>query len=74
VHDDITTKLMTNAEASYHAGVGVEAIRQWVKRGHLEVAARDMRGRPLYRWIDVAKAEHKTRKHARRDHSYRVAA
>lgn len=58
--------LLTTADASSHASVKVETIRKWVQRGHLAVAQRDGRGRPLFRWIDVAKAEHATRKHARR--------
>lgn len=55
-HTD-TERFLTMADASYHAGVGWETIRQWVKRDHLPVAARDPHGRPLFRWIDVARAE-----------------
>lgn len=49
--------LLTMADASWHACVGWETIRKWVQRGHLPVAARDDRGRPLFRWSDVALAE-----------------
>ena len=49
--------LLTMADASFHAGVGWETIRRWVKLDYLPVAARDSRGRPLFRWIDVARAE-----------------
>lgn len=62
-------QLITTADASYCAGVTVAAIRKWVQRGHLPVADRDPRGRPLFRWIDVAKAEHATREHARRTYA-----
>lgn len=57
---------ITQADASSYAGVSVATIRKWVQRGHLPVACRDGLGRPLYRWIDVAKAEHATRERARR--------
>jgi hypothetical protein len=49
--------LITLAGASYYAGVGVEAIRKWVKKGYLPVRERDNRGRPLFHWRDVAMAE-----------------
>jgi hypothetical protein len=52
-----TVPLLTVADASYHAGVGAETIRKWVRRDHLPVAARDPFGRPLFRWVDVAQAE-----------------
>lgn len=50
-------RFLSLADASYHAGVGAETIRKWVRRDHLPVAARDALGRPLFRWIDVARAE-----------------
>lgn len=65
-----TTELIesriTTALAATYAGVTVAAIRKWVQRGHLTVDSRDHRGRPLYRWIDVARAERATRDRARR--------
>jgi hypothetical protein len=67
-----TQQLMTSADASYAAGVTVAAIRKWVQRGHLEVAARDYRGRPLFRWIDVVRAERSTRSGAGRVHVARL--
>lgn len=67
-------KLLSTAEASCHAGVTVAAVRKWVQRGHLDIAARDERGRPLYRWIDVAKAEHFTRMRANRRYQTRAYA
>jgi predicted site-specific integrase-resolvase len=49
------------------AGVHIEpnTIRVWVHRGHLPVAERDGR-RLRFRPVDVAKAEYRTRSHARR--------
>ena len=64
-------QLLTTADASCHAGVSVAAIRKWVQRGHLTPAARDARGRPLFRWIDVAKAEYFTRERANRKYQHR---
>ena len=58
--------LVTTAEAANLAGVKVATIWKWVQRGHLKVAAHTERGRPLYRLIDVARAERKIRDHARR--------
>lgn len=61
VAPEVLDQLLTTAEAATLAGVSVHTVRQWVSRGHLLVADRDARGRPLYRWIDVAKAERFTR-------------
>ncbi len=74
MHDDdlpVGEELLSTAAAAYHAGVSVAAIRKWVQRGHLEVAERDARGRPLFRWIDVAKAEYHTRVRANRKYIHR---
>jgi predicted site-specific integrase-resolvase len=60
---------ISTADASCLAGVSVATIRKWVQRGHLEVACRDGLGRPLFRWIDVAKAERATRDRARRTYA-----
>lgn len=59
--------LINTGEAAELAGVSPPAISQWKRRGHLAPAGIDHRGRPLYRWIDVARAEHRTRHAARRD-------
>jgi hypothetical protein len=60
--------LLPGKQAAEYAGVSVAAICKWRERGHLPVATddegneiRDPRGRPLYRLIDVAKAEHATK-------------
>ena len=44
----------------------VQAIVNWRRRGHLQPEAYDDHGRPLYTLLGVAKAEHLTRKRARR--------
>lgn len=65
--------LLTGSEAAAYAKVTVAAVSNWRARGHLPVATdehgaeiRDSRGRPKYRLLDVAKAEHATHKRARR--------
>lgn len=64
--NDGPDSLLTTAEAANTAGVTVTTIRSWVNRGHLEAAGLNERGHPLYRLLDVAKAEAATRDHARR--------
>jgi DNA-binding transcriptional MerR regulator len=58
--------LITTTQAANLACVKVATISMWRDRGHLEPAAYDERGRPLYRFIDVARAERFTRDRARR--------
>lgn len=65
--------LWTVAEAAEHASVSDATVRSWVYRGHLLVARnheggeiRDQQGRPRFHPVDVAKAEFRTRKRARR--------
>ena len=62
--------------AAHAAGVKVSTIAMWVSRGWadpatgerhtLEVAARDWRGRPLFRYADVMAAEKATRRRGRK--------
>lgn len=59
--------LITTSQAAELAGVSTGAIRQWVRRGHLEKAGIDERGQSMFRVADVARAEFKTHKHARRE-------
>lgn len=70
--------LLTAADAARYAGLldehgkpKVSMIVNWRNRGLLPVAAddrgreiRDSRGRPMYRLLDVAKADARTREHA----------
>lgn len=65
---DPTTHKLTTREAAQAARVTPDVVRQWAARGHLPVADRDERGRPRYLLVDVAIAEHATRKAARRSH------
>lgn len=58
--------LVTTTQAANLAGVTAATIRSWRSRGHLIPSQVDPGGRPLYRWIDVARAERRTRDHARR--------
>jgi len=58
--------LVTTREAAELANVKIDTVRKWVRRGHLEVAGLDERGWPVYRAVDVAKAEYRTRQRARR--------
>ncbi|MFJ2863695.1 MerR family transcriptional regulator [Kitasatospora sp. NPDC087314] len=58
--------LLTGPEAANLCRVTPEAIRQWKRRGHLQPAGLDHHGRPLYRQLDVARAEVRTRKRAGR--------
>ncbi len=81
--------LLAAKEAAAYAGVTVAAICKWRERGHLPVATdaqgreiRDKQGRPRYRLLDVAKAEHATKRRGeqmargitRRDPDQRIAA
>lgn len=63
--------LITTQQAAELAGVSAGAVRQWVRRGHLEKAGIDERGQSMFRVADVARAEFKTHKHARRE-DYRL--
>lgn len=58
--------LLTATEAARYAGVKPQAIVNWRRRGHLQIESYDATGRPLYTLLGVAKAEHATRKRARR--------
>ena len=57
---DVNARL-TAAQAAKYAGVTRQAIINWRNRGHLT-----MGDDGKYRLLDVAKAEHATRKRARR--------
>lgn len=64
---DRLDSLITTTEAASLAGVAVATIRKWAQRGLICEQGRDPEtNRPLFRFIDIARAEHKTRQKARR--------
>lgn len=63
---DLQTTLWTVTEAAEAAQVTPNVVHNWRYRGRLEVANRDRNGRPLFRAIDVIRAEKVTRERARR--------
>jgi hypothetical protein len=65
--------LLSASEIAIYANVSLSTVCNWRARGHLPVARdaqgqeiRDSRGRPRYRLLDAARAEHATSKLARR--------
>lgn len=58
--------LVDTGQAAELCHVGASTIRAWVSRGTLPKAGTDERGRSLFDPVDLAKAEYKTRKRARR--------
>lgn len=66
---DLTTTRWTVAQAAEAAQVTPNVVRNWKYRGLLTEAGRDFRGRPLFRAIDVIRAEKATREKARRTYS-----
>jgi excisionase family DNA binding protein len=59
--------LLTTDEAATHLGVRPVTIRQWAARGHLASVGRLPAGGPaLYRLVDLAQAEAKTRPRSNR--------
>ena len=67
---DLTTTRWTVAEAAEAAQVSPNVVRNWKYRGWLVEVGRDYRGRPLFRAIDVIRAEKATREKARRTYSH----
>lgn len=63
---DLQATLWTVNEAADAAGVSPNVVHNWRYRGRLTVAERDRKGRPLFRAIDVIRAEKATREKARR--------
>lgn len=63
---DLTTTLWTAEEAAEAAGVKPNVVRNWKYRGHLKQASRNHLGQPLFRAVDVIRAEKATRERARR--------
>jgi DNA-binding transcriptional MerR regulator len=56
---------LNRAEAAEVTGTSVERIRTWERRGHLERAGLDEDGNPVYKAVDVAKAQHKLKGYTR---------
>jgi DNA-binding transcriptional MerR regulator len=57
---------LTVKEAAFLAGVNVQTIYSWQRRGHLKVEGLDERGQKLFRHLAVAQAEKATRSKAKR--------
>ena len=53
--------LLTVPEAAEVAGVKPDRIRKWDRRGHLERAGLNEDGQPVYKAVEVAKAQYKLR-------------
>jgi hypothetical protein len=66
---DLQTTLWNVDQAAEAAHVKANVVHNWRYRGHLEVAKRDHQGRPLFRAIDVIRAEKATRERARRTYT-----
>lgn len=68
----IADQLVTYQQASHLYGISVDTLRMWRYRGHLPQATNKngrplRRGRqPLFRLVDIARAEKATRQRARR--------
>lgn len=69
---DLANTFWTVEQAAEAAQVKPNVIRTWKYREHLKVAKTDWRGRPLFRAVDVIRAEKATRERARR--VYPIAA
>lgn len=54
--------LVNTTEAARIAGVTVAAISKWRERGLIKPTGLDQDNRPLYRILDIAKAEQATRR------------
>lgn len=61
--------LWTIAEAAQLAQVTTDAVHKWRRRGLLDDAGRDHKGRVLVRATDVIRAEKATRQRARRTYA-----
>ena len=59
-------QLFGTVEAAALMGVSTVTIHSWRRRNHLTPAAFDVNGWPLYRGMDLLRAEAKTRRRARR--------
>ncbi|MGW4720480.1 hypothetical protein [Nocardia sp. NPDC004260] len=57
---------MTTVEASSVFNVTAALIRKWASLGKIQAVGMDLRGRKLYRLIDIARYEQQTRRAAGR--------
>jgi len=61
---DSLDDLITTTEAAGECGVSISTISNWAARGHLKASGLDERGRPLYKRVDVLRAERDVRRRA----------
>ncbi|MFK0045521.1 hypothetical protein ACIQU4_15610 [Streptomyces sp. NPDC090741] len=66
---DLSVTLWTATESGRYAGVTPNTVHNWRYRGHFEIAGRDDRDHPLFRAIDVIRAEKATRERAHRSYT-----
>jgi hypothetical protein len=66
---DLHATLWTVDQAAEAAQVTPNVVHNWRYRGRLAIADRDRNGRPLFRAIDVIRAEKATRERARRTYA-----
>jgi len=66
IDGDLATTLWTAPEAAEAAGVSVDVIYQWKRRGKIQPVNRS--GWPRYRALDILAAEAATRQRAGRTH------
>jgi predicted site-specific integrase-resolvase len=66
---DLQATLWNVDEAAEAACVSTNVVHNWRYRGRLQIAQRDHNGRPLFRAIDVIRAEKATRERARRTYA-----
>lgn len=66
---DLITTLWTVSQAAEAAQVTPNVVHNWRYRGRLAIAGRDHNDRPLFRAIDVIRAEKVTRERARRTYA-----
>ncbi|MFI6103177.1 hypothetical protein [Streptomyces sp. NPDC051310] len=71
---DDGTDAITVTDAAEHAGVERPTVYSWIRRYGIEKVGRTANGHNLYRFADLARAEQRTRKGARRNVGLRTVA
>jgi len=61
---DTLDDLISTTEAASEVGCSPQAISKWAKAGYIKPSGLDERNRPLYRRIDVFRAERDRRRNA----------